>query len=235
MAWAESALVVAAPGASRRIWDTVGLRFVPALMFALFGAAKIVTVWHAVQAILGAETPTVTSVARLSTQVVALIYFGLLAYLCVIRLPRLAGRRGPGTFALAVCSSFAVIAVGLLPDRQSRPQLEVLASAIICVGLLYSIWALLHLRRSFSIMPDARSLVTGGPYALSRHPLYLGEAVGIAGILIPVAGPLAIALGLANLCAQVVRMRWEEQVLAREFPEYAAYARRVPRYAPFLI
>jgi protein-S-isoprenylcysteine O-methyltransferase Ste14 len=100
--------------------------------------------------------------------------------------------------------------------------------------MAYSIWALVYLRRSFSILPEARRLVTRGPYGLSRHPLYLGESVAALGLLVTSAGPTAIALALAALGVQLFRMRWEESVLTREFPEYGAYARRVPRYLPFL-
>jgi protein-S-isoprenylcysteine O-methyltransferase Ste14 len=104
---------------------------------------------------------------------------------------------------------------------------------LLAAGLAYSIWALAHLNRSFSILPESRRLVRDGPYALSRHPLYLGEAVASVGVLLPVAGPAALALWALFLAAQLQRIRWEEAVLRERFPAYEAYARRVPRYLPF--
>jgi protein-S-isoprenylcysteine O-methyltransferase Ste14 len=171
---------------------------------------------------------------RLADQALGLAYFGLVSFLCVTRLPRRGARGGPATFAVAMFASFAVLLAGVLPDRQSRPEAVVAGDLLLAAGFAYSVWALVWLRRSFSILPEARRLVTGGPYALSRHPLYLGEAVAALGFLIPIAGWLAVALALTVAAAQVIRMRWEEAVLSAEFPEYREYARRVPRYLPFL-
>lgn len=35
--------------------------------------------------------------------------------------------------------------------------------------------AICGLGRSFAVLPQARPLVTGGPYGVIRHPMYLGE------------------------------------------------------------
>jgi protein-S-isoprenylcysteine O-methyltransferase Ste14 len=88
------------------------------------------------------------------------------------------------------------------------------------------------LGRSFSVMPEARRLVTAGPYGIVRHPLYLFELLGVIGILLQVrslqgAGLLALIVAL-----QVARAGWEEAVLDRAFPEFAAYRRRVPFLIP---
>jgi protein-S-isoprenylcysteine O-methyltransferase Ste14 len=170
---------------------------------------------------------------RLADQLLGLLYFGLLAFLCATRLPRRAGRRGMGTVAASFFAAFSILFIGVLPDRRPRPEVEILGSVLLAAGMAYSIWALLYLRRSFSILPEARRLVTGGPYGLSRHPLYLGEGVAALGLLIPTAGPIGVVLALGALGAQLLRMRWEEAVLRGQFPQYTAYARRVPRYLPF--
>jgi protein-S-isoprenylcysteine O-methyltransferase Ste14 len=82
-------------------------------------------------------------------------------------------------------------------------------------------------------VPEARRLVMGGPYSLSRHPVYLGEIVTVIGINVATAGwPGALAIGGVVVC-QLLRMRWEEEVLRRAFPnDYPGYALRVPRYFP---
>jgi hypothetical protein len=49
---------------------------------------------------------------------------------------------------------------------------------------LMAVLTLSFLGRSFSVMPEARRLVTGGPYALVRHPLYLCEVLGLLAILL---------------------------------------------------
>ena len=44
-------------------------------------------------------------------------------------------------------------------------------------------------------MPEARRLVTGGPYALARHPLYTVEMVTICGTALQFAGALVLGAG----------------------------------------
>jgi protein-S-isoprenylcysteine O-methyltransferase Ste14 len=58
--------------------------------------------------------------------------------------------------------------------------------------------------------------------------------VAAVGVLIPVAGLLAIGLLVLNVAAQLLRIQWEEEVLRARFPEYEAYAARVRRYLPFI-
>lgn len=208
---------------------------VPAVFFGFFCGVKTMFVLRALTlASQPAGHPSAAPMLKLSDQLLGLFYFGLLAILCATRPPRRAGRRGIGTVAASLFAAFAIMLIGVLPDRGSRPQVELAGDVLLAAGMTYSIWALLYLRRSFSILPDARRLVTGGPYALSRHPLYLGEGIAALGLLATSAGPTAILLAVAAAGAQLLRMRWEESVLTAEFPEYAAYARRVPRYFPFL-
>jgi protein-S-isoprenylcysteine O-methyltransferase Ste14 len=207
----------------------------PAALFALFAVVKGGLVIRAASTVAAAGSSVhAPDVLQLVTQLLGLVYFGLLALLFVIRLPRLGGRRTAGTVAVAMFATFAILTIGLLPDNQPRPSLQGLGAAIVALGLAYSIWALVHLRRSFSILPESRRLVRDGPYALSRHPLYLGETVAAVGVLIPVAGPLAVGLWALNVAAQLLRIQWEEEVLRARFPGYETYARQVPRYLPFV-
>ena len=55
-------------------------------------------------------------------------------------------------------------------------------------------WTLSFLGRSFSVMPEARRLVTTGPYSIVRHPLYLFELLGVIGILLQVRSLAGVAL-----------------------------------------
>jgi protein-S-isoprenylcysteine O-methyltransferase Ste14 len=219
----------------RRAGELVFGRALPAALFALFAVVKGGLVMRAASTVTTAgSSVSVADVLQLVVQLLGLLYFGLLALLFVVRLPRLGGRRTAWTIAVAMFATFAILVIGVLPDNQPRPSLEGLGAAIIALGLAYSLWGLIHLRRSFSILPESRRLVRDGPYALSRHPLYLGETVAAAGVLLPVAGPLATGLWVLNVAAQLLRIQWEEEVLRAHFPEYETYARRVPRYLPFV-
>jgi protein-S-isoprenylcysteine O-methyltransferase Ste14 len=62
--------------------------------------------------------------------------------------------------------------VALFPRHDLSIGLNLLSAGLIVVGHLLAVYALAWLGRSFSIMAEARRLVTDGPYAVVRHPLY---------------------------------------------------------------
>ena len=77
-------------------------------------------------------------------------------------------------------------------------------------------------------------LATGGPYAWTRNPLYLGSmliAFGFAGAARSPALALLLAVLFAVIYVPVIR--GEEAYLAGHFPGFAAYRRRVPRLVPW--
>ena len=84
---------------------------------------------------------------------------------------------------------------------------------------------LAKLGKSFSIMPEARNLVTGGPYAWARHPLYAMEIITLIGTAIQFQQPWAGLLALGVIVLQVARTVFEERVLSDAYPEYAPIAR----------
>ncbi len=95
-----------------------------------------------------------------------------------------------------------------------------------------AVLTLSFLGRSLSVMPEARRLVTGGPYAVVRHPLYFCEILGLFAIVLQYRSLPAVALFVLCVGFQVARARWEEAVLARAFPEFAAYRLRTPFLIP---
>jgi len=82
------------------------------------------------------------------------------------------------------------------------------------------------------VMPEARRLVTTGPYSIVRHPLYLFELLGVIGILLQMRSSTGILLLTLIVALQIARARWEEAVLDRAFPEFAAYLQKVPFVIP---
>lgn len=100
------------------------------------------------------------------------------------------------------------------------------------LGFALCAWGIWHLRRSFSVIPAARTLVTGGAYAFFRHPLYVGYAATFVGGLLQRPTLVYAALVAVWLWLTYRRIRYEESVLEAAFPEYAEYRQRVGLLAP---
>jgi protein-S-isoprenylcysteine O-methyltransferase Ste14 len=78
---------------------------------------------------------------------------------------------------------------------------------------------------------DDAALLTTGPYAISRHPIYAGLLLAGAGVAVlrRRPEPLVAWAALAAVLDRKTR-REEERLLARFGPDYAAYRSRVPRF-----
>jgi protein-S-isoprenylcysteine O-methyltransferase Ste14 len=101
--------------------------------------------------------------------------------------------------------------------------LNMLGLTIGFTGAALSIWAISYLKKSFGLRAAVRTLVTRGPYARIRHPLYLGEIIHIFGIAILSGKPIGLYLFVVAVAFQVVRARIEEQKFLRTLPEYKDY------------
>jgi protein-S-isoprenylcysteine O-methyltransferase Ste14 len=78
-----------------------------------------------------------------------------------------------------------------------------------------------------------RELATGGPYAWMRNPLYAGTLLVACGLCIAALnGGLAVLFAAVFLLVYLPVIELEEQHLRSIFPEYAAYAERVPALLP---
>lgn len=85
--------------------------------------------------------------------------------------------------------------------------------------------------RGMATMP--RRLVTGGPYAYTRNPMYLGHLAFVAGLVLAVRSPLALLLLAERWRRFSARVADDERRLAEAFgAEYEAYVQSVPRWLP---
>ena len=122
--------------------------------------------------------------------------------------------RAPSGFVLV-----AAFAYWAAPTAQSLAM----GVPVSVLGLLLRGWAAGHLAKN-------QRLAIGGPYALTRNPLYLGTALVAAGLAVASRQPALAALFIAAfVLVYLPAIELEEQHLRALFPEYEEYARRVPR------
>ena len=145
--------------------------------------------------------------------------------------PRARARR---PLALGAC----VVAMGCVfsfgAPVHSSPWLALAGEAIATVSCVWLLASVLALGRCFGVLPEARGLVTRGPYRLVRHPVYLGELGACCGLALASPTVTNGAVLAVFAAAQVVRMGLEERALTRAFADYASYAARTPRLIPRL-
>jgi protein-S-isoprenylcysteine O-methyltransferase Ste14 len=167
-------------------------------------------------------------------QLLSLLFVGLVLWLTLSRLPPRKTASGIEPRVSAIAGTFLLFFLVYLPAGSAGFGVTLVATLMILIGTVLSIYCLYYLGKSFSIMASARSLVSTGPYGFVRHPLYLAEAITVAGVILAHWSPLAVLLGLSQMAFQVRRMFNEEAVLRSAFPEYDDYAASVPMLIPDL-
>lgn len=162
----------------------------------------------------------------------------VIAYLVVIAATvaarmRPAGRaRGAEPRISALIGTFLFTVVVLFPRRELFPLAGAVSTLLSLAGNALAVLVLTQLRSSFSIMAEARQLVTSGVYRLVRHPLYLAEEIAALGIFMQFLSHWTALLLAIQIAFQLRRMRNEEVILGESFPEYAAYKARTARLIP---
>ena len=171
-------------------------RLLPALFFSVFLARYILTLWDSAHAI---RQPS--DYLFLIQQVLGLAYFTMLVVLYSTRLPARGTDHRLAVIFIAFTGTFSAIGASFLPGGSRHEGLALPGDILATLGLVYAVWGLAYLRRSFSIVPEARRLVTGGPYGLSRHPVYLGEIITAIGINLPTPACASASPSSTSSCA----------------------------------
>jgi len=99
--------------------------------------------------------------------------------------------------------------------------------------------AVTHLGRQFRIQAglyEDHKLVTTGPYAVVRHPIYSSMLALLLAMVVAMTPPLWMAISLALFIAGTeIRVLTEDGLLRSRFPkQFAEYIRQVPAYVPFV-
>lgn len=133
---------------------------------------------------------------------------------------------------------YVVIALRPGPELPFPDAVRWVGLGLVIGGIGFAIWAARTLGRHFDMeveVHEGHEVVDRGPFAIVRHPVYLGLAVHLLGTCLATGNAALIAGTLLGAYpALYIRAAAEEQLLRHSLgPAYDAYARRVPMLLPF--
>jgi protein-S-isoprenylcysteine O-methyltransferase Ste14 len=122
-----------------------------------------------------------------------------------------------------------------LPEQDAAVAI---AGAILALtGALFSAWSKTVLGRHFSPqlgVQEGHRLITTGPYAVVRHPMYLGIIDFIIGTALYLNDVALFGAGLLFIAYLSAQSRVEERLFDDHFgAEWRAYRERTPRIFPW--
>lgn len=159
----------------------------------------------------------------------------MIAILYVLRLPPMTSFAGILPCTAAILGGFLMAGLFFFRPYDNLPLwAQLIAMVLVVAGNAFALVVVSFLGRSFSILPEGRKLITHGPYAVVRHPLYAAEALTTVGMVITFFSPWALLLMIAQFSLQLLRIHYEEEILKQAFPEYEVYAQRTWRVIPGL-
>jgi protein-S-isoprenylcysteine O-methyltransferase Ste14 len=160
--------------------------------------------------------------------------------------PALLARRqkvGPGAetrpvqkvlMALAIGGMIGLVIISAIDHRFGWSRVpawvSVLGNVLVALGLMID----LRVFRENSYgaatieMMEGQKVISSGPYALVRHPMYAGVVILVIGVPLALGSLWGLLFLLINVPVLVLRILDEEAMLASDLDGYIAYMRRVP-------
>ena len=113
-----------------------------------------------------------------------------------------------------------------------------IGAAVTVAGLLFAVWARQHLASNWSssvTIKQDHELITTGPYAVVRHPIYTGILTGFLGTAIALSQVRGVIGFVVIFIVFWAKLRKEEEWMRSQFGEtYATYARETAALVPYL-
>ncbi|MBI4467964.1 MAG: isoprenylcysteine carboxylmethyltransferase family protein [Acidobacteria bacterium] len=172
--------------------------------------------------------------ASLTYQALVIVFLGTVVWLFVVRREPIRKTEGMRVRLCSLSGAFILTVVAVLPRNPQPWGLDATASLLLLNGTAITLWALFYLGRCFSILPEVRGTVIGGPYHYVRHPMYLGEFISGMGLVLANLSWFSVVIYAVFTWLQLQRMNNEERVLGSSFETYRDYRLRTSRLIPLV-
>ena len=108
---------------------------------------------------------------------------------------------------------------------------------IAVAGLAFAVYSRYFLGKNWSgriEIKKGHTLLTTGPYGITRNPIYTGLLFGILGTALMYNQLKDILALVLVFCAFLIKIRKEEKFLSKKFPKYESYMKKVKRLIPYI-
>jgi protein-S-isoprenylcysteine O-methyltransferase Ste14 len=198
--------------------------------FALAVAVTLRTITH-VQSIRTVDFSPIGWSTLLSSICLMLFYLTL-CWLVLLRPLPVARIDAVLPSIIAFAGTYFPWSIVLFGPVEASVSQQAASAVLLLIGTVSMVGVIIHLGRSFSIVPQASKLVRTGPYSFVRNPLYLAEEVALLGTLLQFYSLVTLGLFLAHGALQIRRIFYEENLLRQTFPDYDNYAKSTKRLIP---
>jgi protein-S-isoprenylcysteine O-methyltransferase Ste14 len=147
------------------------------------------------------------------------------------------GKRGEGWVVLQMVLFVVILLAPRIPPIVFPLWLQGLGLLLLAVGGVFGTWGILALGKNLTAFPkplEGGVLVTSGPYAYVRHPIYSGLILGTLGWALFRANFLGVALALLLFLFFDLKSRREERWLGEAYAGYEEYQGKVRKLIPWV-
>ncbi len=147
------------------------------------------------------------------------------------------GKRGEGWVLLQLVLFVVILLAPRIPPVVFPMWLRGLGLLLLAVGGVFGTWGILALGQNLTAFPkpiEGGALVTSGPYAYVRHPIYSGLILGTLGWALFRANLLGVGLAVILFVFFDLKSRQEERWLCEAYAGYEEYQRQVRKLIPWV-
>ncbi len=124
-----------------------------------------------------------------------------------------------------------IVAIGTFPET-------IFTMVLFLAGILLGVTSILTMKlNNVRIFPEPKKdirLVTAGPYKILRHPMYSSVLLFSASFIAETQSIIPYIFWFILLGVLMAKIRIEERLLPKHFPEYSEYQKRTWKLIPYL-